>query len=282
MQARVVSAAEFCARVLPALAAREAENNLPFGIALRLASGAAKVADALLLSVESEGQVVAGAVRTPPHDIVVTRLPAGAPQLVAAHFLAQAPPVTGASGPEDSGRDVAECLAQRIGSRARVRMRQWVYELSALSPVPKPSGQARLAERAEQPLVARWFREFVEEARLVHAGDADAWARLVIESEAAYFWDDDGPTAFACQSRETPNGRCIGPVYTPPPQRRHGYATALVAELARQTLDSGKRFACLFTDNANPTSNHIYETIGFRKVCRFDAYAIDSAGRGNA
>jgi hypothetical protein len=46
---------------------------------------------------------------------------------------------------------------------------------------------------------------------------------------------------------------------------------------ARQTLSSGKRFACLFTDDANPTSNHIYESIGFRRVCSFNAYTIERA-----
>jgi uncharacterized protein len=277
MQVCVVSAAQFCARVLPALGAREAENNLPFGIALRLASGQRTVADAVLLSIESEGRVVAGAVRTPPHDIVVTRLPPGAADVVAAHFVALPVPITGASGPETSGKEVAECVAQRTGARTQLRMRHWTYELTELSPVAQPNGQARLAQRAEQPLVSRWYREFVEESGILHAGDADAWARWATESQCAYFWDDGGPSAFACQSRETPNGRCIGPVYTPPARRRRGYASALVAELARQTLASGKRFACLFTDDANPTSNHIYETIGFRKVCRFDAYAIDLA-----
>jgi predicted GNAT family acetyltransferase len=48
-----------------------------------------------------------------------------------------------------------------------------------------------------------------------------------------------------------------------------------------QVLASGKRFACLFTDDANPTSNHIYETIGFELVCRFDAYALELPGGGS-
>ena len=87
-------------------------------------------------------------------------------------------------------------------------------------------------------------------------------------------WEDGSARSLACLSRETPNGRAIGPVYTPPTARKQGYATTLVADLAQHVLASGKRFACLFTDDANPTSNHIYESIGFRVVCRFDAYAL--------
>jgi predicted GNAT family acetyltransferase len=34
-------------------------------------------------------------------------------------------------------------------------------------------------------------------------------------------------------------------------------------------LDRGYRFCFLFTDLANPTSNGIYQRIGYRYVCEF-------------
>jgi len=276
LSARALSAAEFCSRVIPALAAQEAENNLPFGIALRLAAAPAGASTAALLSVESDaGVIVAAAVHTPPHELVVTRLPPGAASVIAEYFTALSWRVSGVSGPDDSGRELAECFAARSGGRARLRMRQWVYALTSLSPVPLPSGSARRATPADQELVQRWFAEFIEEVRLAYAPDPQRWAQQALEAGSVWFWEDEGPRAVASQSRETPNGRGIGPVYTPPEARRQGYASALVAELARQTLSSGKRFACLFTDAANPTSNHIYESIGFRRMCSFDAYTLE-------
>lgn len=276
LHARALTPREFCSRVIPALAAREAENNLPFGIALRLAAAPAGSSTAALLSVESDaGVIVAAAVHTPPHELVVTRLPPGAASVIAEHLAALSWPVSGVSGPDDSGRELAECLAERAGGRAQLRMRQWVYALTSLSAVPLPAGAARRATQADHALVQRWFAEFIEEARLAHAPDPERWAQQALAGESVWFWEDDGPRALASQSRETPNGRGIGPVYTPPEGRRRGYASALVAELARQTLASGKRFACLFTDAANPTSNHIYESIGFVRICGFDAYALE-------
>src|SRR6478735_1448343 len=62
----------------------------------------------------------------------------------------------------------------------------------------------------------------------------------------------------------TPNGGRIGPIYTPPELRRRGYASALTAELTQMLLDRGRRFCFLFTDLANPTSNSIYQQIGYR------------------
>jgi uncharacterized protein len=109
---------------------------------------------------------------------------------------------------------------------------------------------------------------------LAHAMDASDWASGAIASGSVFLWEDGSTASMACLSRETPNGRAIGPVYTPPALRRRGHATRLVAELAQQVLASGKHFVCLFTDDANATSNHIYESIGFRVVCRFDAYAL--------
>ncbi len=72
---------------------------------------------------------------------------------------------------------------------------------------------------------------------------------------------------------ETPNGIRIGPVYTPPADRGQGYASALVAAVSQAQLDAGRRFCFLYADLANPTSNKIYQAIGYRPVT--DALRID-------
>ena len=65
---------------------------------------------------------------------------------------------------------------------------------------------------------------------------------------------------------------------TPPPERRrHGYASACVAALSERLLSEGRRFCFLYTDLANPTSNAIYQKIGYQPVCDVDAYAVGSA-----
>ena len=69
----------------------------------------------------------------------------------------------------------------------------------------------------------------------------------------------------------------IGPVFTPDAHRGHGYASAAVALLTRQILDSGTR-ACLFTDQANPTSNAIYQALGYEAVCDTGEVAIEVKG----
>ena len=84
-------------------------------------------------------------------------------------------------------------------------------------------------------------------------------ARLVL-------WEDDGRlVSLAGHAGETPNGSRVGPVYTPPELRGRGYASALTAALTEQLLER-RRFCFLYTDLANPTSNSIYQRIGYRPV----------------
>ncbi len=74
----------------------------------------------------------------------------------------------------------------------------------------------------------------------------------------------------AQHNRRTTTGATISGVYTPPDRRGHGYASAVVAGVSQHLLDSGFAFCTLFTDLANPTSNHIYQALGYQPVGDFD------------
>ena len=58
----------------------------------------------------------------------------------------------------------------------------------------------------------------------------------------------------------------LGPVYTPPEHRGHGYAAAVTAAATQAVLDAGGRGVMLFTDRANPTSRGVYARLGYREV----------------
>ncbi len=57
----------------------------------------------------------------------------------------------------------------------------------------------------------------------------------------------------------------IGPVYTPHEHHGRGYGSAVAAAASRAIPDAGD-VACLYTDLANPTSNKIYQQLGYRAV----------------
>jgi predicted GNAT family acetyltransferase len=129
----------------------------------------------------------------------------------------------------------------------------------------------RDATESDRSLLVEWWNAFVAEALHDDGPDTDADdsvdRRLRKGVGGIVIWDDDGPVSFAGYGGSTPNGIRIGPVYTPPHRRRHGYGSALTAELSRRLLDDGRSFCFLFTDLANPTANRIYRAIGYERVC---------------
>lgn len=147
--------------------------------------------------------------------------------------------------------------------RVRVRMRQ--HALSAVNAVPAAAGAGRVATAADSEWLIECAVAFVAEAGVP---DPPERVRRVMPERIARgefrIWDDGGPAAYAGFSDAAPEFARIAPVYTLPERRGRGYATALVAELARELLARGKRRLFLTTDIANPTSNAIYARIGFR------------------
>ena len=88
-----------------------------------------------------------------------------------------------------------------------------------------------------------------------------------------FLWEDGGqPVAMAMSSRPLQHSITVSAVYTPPEHRQQGYATALVARLSQHLLDMGYEFINLFTDLENPTSNSIYQKIGYNPVIDFRSY----------
>jgi len=91
-----------------------------------------------------------------------------------------------------------------------------------------------------------------------------------IEAREIRVWETQGRlTSMAAGARPTGKGITLNLVYTPKDLRRKGFATALVADLSRIFLEEGYRFCTLFTDLDFPTSNHIYQRIGYRPVSDF-------------
>jgi predicted GNAT family acetyltransferase len=108
------------------------------------------------------------------------------------------------------------------------------------------------------------------------ADEAEKNAALPLRnSRHLVLWEVEGtPVSMAGYSGSTPNGIRVAPVYTPPENRGKGFAGACVAALSQKLLDDGRKFCFLYTDLANPTSNHIYQTIGYEPVADATVYSF--------
>ena len=95
------------------------------------------------------------------------------------------------------------------------------------------------------------------------AGDVDDLARRRIAARQICCGSTAEPVSLAAFSAPARGVSRIGPVYTPPQFRRHGYGTAVTAYASRAALHAGAEHVVLYTDLANPTSNKIYQAIGY-------------------
>jgi len=274
---RYPTVASFEDAVLPYLLDREAEHNVILGICHQIKAG---VYRDFWLTAVTDGQAIVGAAyRTPPFvlglahmdDDRAVDLTAGAARV----DFGSLPAVVGAKASASRFASIWPALS---GQTASLGMQQRIYRLTAVREAPSPDGRARPATETEAELLAQWIEAFAGEtgAGAMHA-PAD-WVAMRLAQDAAsglWVWEDAGEVvSMAAYTGPTPNGIRVNGVYTPPERRGHGYATSCVATLSAWLLSRGRTFCFLYTDLSNPTSNAVYQRIGYEPVVDVDQYAF--------
>ena len=264
---------------------REAEHNLLFGICSAIRTTPQLFAEdppRFHTVVDGSGICIAATLRTPPFNQVISQVAdPGAADALADALAGEALPGVLAP-PEVCGRFLAR-WHDLTGTTATLEVAERIFRLERVIPPSRPApGSWRLAGPDDRSLVADWLVAFSAEALPEQAPipnpleTADRW--IAGTYRLLYLWEDGGRVvSLVGAGGETPNGIRIGPVYTPPEARNRGYASALTAAASADQLARGRRFCFLFTDLANPTSNKIYQAIGYEPVCDMDQYRFDPA-----
>lgn len=253
-------------------------NQVPLGLARTLATDPFRYGDAVRYhTVHDDGGACVGAVfHTPPWLPALSNIPLAAAAFAGARYAADHPDVNGAFGVDDVALAFA---AAAIGARGTgtlvLEEGMGVFRLDAVTDLPRAPGHARPAAADDAPLLQRWLQAFHDEALPTEPAVADNAGAAAATRGQGHFWVDGGvPVTYASYNRDVDGWVGIGPVYTPPERRGHGYATSLVAEMSARALAEGRPGCTLFTDLANPTSNRIYERIGYRRIGTMKRYAI--------
>jgi uncharacterized protein len=274
---RLGSVAAFLGLAGAFLAAREAEHGLILGICSTIISDPTIYPEPAYLGVVVDGdRVVAAAIRTPPNALILseTEVPEAVDVILGDLVGATLPGVLGSAG---LAATFAERWAARTGGPVRLAMRERAFRLGRVTPPRPVAGSMRPAGASDRPLVIALLDAFVAEAFEDEEWNAEEIADRWIAGghRTLQLWEDGGTVvSMAGVGGRTPTGVRIGPVYTPPERRGVGYASNLVAAASQEKLDAGRSFVFLFTDLANPTSNHIYEAIGFEPVSDIDRYVF--------
>ncbi|HEX2893911.1 MAG TPA: GNAT family N-acetyltransferase [Marmoricola sp.] len=227
---------------------------------------------------DAAGRVVGAGMRTAPfvpHPVYLMRMRGATAQHLAHRLHARGELVGGVNGSLPAVEDVAAETARLQGRRHRVQEHTRLFVLGELQQPPAPLGRARLARPEEADQAIAWYSAFGRDAAVQagraepHPMEAEDRALLLrrIEEGTVWVWEDESgaPVHLTGASRPMFGVSRIGPVYTPAEHRGRGYAGATVAAVSRALQDQGAR-VCLFTDQANPVSNALYERLGFRPL----------------
>jgi predicted GNAT family acetyltransferase len=219
----------------------------------------------LWITVSEGGSLVGAAMHTPPFSLFLPRLPPGVAGEIAAALHSAGRVVTGVNGEADAVNEFADAFGRLSGLASVVETRMRLYRLIELRP-PTTRGEARLALPGDRGLVEQWLESFRDEADPTSPAEAGAIAERRIAASEMWLWTADGElVSLAGHSRPAGGVARVGPVYTPPEHRGHGFGSAVTAKASAAAIERGAAHVVLYADAANATSNAIYQALGYVK-----------------
>ena len=271
---------EFAARTEPLLSERIECNVLATVLMGVLAGTRPGSSPVFAYALDDRDEVRFAAMRTPPFPWLASPLDAGADELVAMWLTAD-PEVDRVVAVAPTARAIAAAWAEHTGGTTRCAMREAMHVLDEVRDPPRPArGDLRLADAAERSQLVGWMREFIAETGIVGAAQAESMVDAGLGRAGLLVWHDRQPVSMLGVNREVAGVVRVGPVYTPPPHRRRGYAGSAVAAASRRALAQGAQRCMLYTDLENPTSNKIYAEVGYRRAADWEEIALERRTAG--
>ncbi|GHB70821.1 N-acetyltransferase [Streptomyces cirratus] len=213
----------------------------------------------------ADGTVSGGLLCTPVRPLLLGAVPAGAVEALGA-ALAVEPLLAGVDALNVRRRD-AVALAGAWGKPSRIEAEARLYRLAGLlAPHPLPQGRSLPATETHLPLLVEWVDAFKRES-----GEPGSASETTLRDRISYggmvLWEHAGtPVSMAGFFRPVGSVSRIGPVYTPPELRGRGYAAGVTHAVSEATYAAGATEVLLFADLANPTSNGVYQRLGYTPV----------------
>lgn len=248
----------------PYLLRHEARNNLLLSLISYMAGTHHETGAAHYWTVLDGDLIVGVALRTGDgRALVFSEMPPSCIVLLAADVKKHIPTLSEINGPVE----VVEAFAAAFGRKTSLFMHLGAYSCAS-AVIPKvTTGGFRKATFDDLELLIDWNEALHLESMGAADGDHRVMVKAKIDQRLLFLWvdGDQRPVCQTYRAAPTANGIRISGVYTPKDLRGRGYASSLVAHVTKSLLDSGYKFVFLYTDMANPTSNSIYQRVGYRQ-----------------
>jgi uncharacterized protein len=275
---RFDDANQFYDRVKNYLLKHEALHNVQLAICNSLIQNPDRFdAKLYLATVEVNEDIVAVAMITPPRKLLLSKIQDfAAIEAIAQDLYFSQEILPGVNAPNAEAKAFVEAWQKLTKQSYQLKMALRAFQLQQVSAISKAPGYLRQANQNDRHLLISWFEAFVVEALNNVPTNTERVVESQLQRGTAYIWEDGNPVSMACHTGITPNGAGVSLVYTPPENRRKGYAISCVADLSQTLLNQGYKYCFLFTDLANSTSNRIYQAIGYQPVGDLYDYSFEN------
>ncbi len=260
----------------PFLLNHEVENGLILTILNSLKRNIHRygVEQPLLLTLTKGNDVKLITIRTPPHDLLISYTDElDTIEILVEFLLKRKEKLPGVLGFKEAADKFTRLWCEKSSLDSHLLRNERIFKLEEVSEDTLGINKFHVATKEYEKIVLNWTRKMLKEALSeITNEELDRNINNFKEefennnSQIFLLFDDNEPVSMARKAGKSPNGNAINLVYTPPSLRRRGYATECVAKLSKLLLDEGNKYCFLFTDLSNPTSNSIYQKIGYRPV----------------
>jgi ribosomal protein S18 acetylase RimI-like enzyme len=261
---------------------KEAENNLIFGLLNKLKDNPYVYGEEypILTAIFKDDKVNLISIRTPPFNQLISytdnmnSIDTLVDALNERNYI-----LPGVLGCKEAAAKFVKLWAKVNGLKFRLVMNERIYKLTHVNESTLGNKNFMGVSQVYNELILQWVKEFIletfSESQQETERSLNSMDRIKVDIKNKKFYllmENSEPLSMVKEAMKTPNGASINNVYTPPHLRRRGYATECVAKLSKKLLKEGNKFCFLFTDLMNPTSNSIYQKVGYRSVIDVDLY----------
>lgn len=265
------NAEEFSKVATSFLVENEDKFSLFLGVLQRIKEG--QYENPYMATIEENGELLALFQMTPPHPLNIifvneARMEACI-DLSITELLKESIAIQSIISVKEWAYAFAKKWQERTGQSFSILMDQGLYRLDKVEESLEMSpGAWRYATQEDAQLIEKWYGFFEEDTGLpkTASGEIKNRVKIMLDAKEAFLWENEGKiVSMMKKARPTAHGVTVSLVFTPKEERKKGYARTMVATGSRELLKEFQ-FCVLYTDMLNPTSNKIYQEIGYQKI----------------
>lgn len=181
------------------------------------------------------------------------------------------------SGKPEFVRMFADEYSKITGTSNKISLGMESYQCPKIIKPKTVQGKLIKAELSNMNIIIKFWIGFVFDCYGINLIEEKqiAVVESMIKSGKLYLWEVEGRICGMVNiEHKSKRHARINNVYTPPDQRKKGYASAMVAELGSRLIKVGL-IPMLYADIKNRDSNKVYKSVGFIESGRIDNIVFD-------